>query len=50
MINGGMLMIGKGKMEINERIEGRNGKKRRRIVNEVLWKVIVKIVVIDEVL
>lgn len=49
MLTGGLFLLGKGTMELHERLEGSHGPKSSRIVHAVFWQVIVQIVVLDAV-
>lgn len=49
MMLGGLFLIGKGTMELHERLEGNHGQKSSGTAHAVFWQVIVQIVVLDAV-
>lgn len=49
LILGGVFLIGKGTMELHERLEGGHKPKDGKVVHAVFWQVIVQIVVLDAV-
>jgi len=49
LIAGGLFLLGKGTMELHERLEGAHGPKEGKGAHAVFWQVIAQIVVLDAV-